>query len=300
MAATEARLAEVTQGHPAPIGPFAVQAVAAGGKRLRPLLAILAAGPDPGDPDAVVRAAVAVELIHSATLVHDDIIDMAELRRGVPTVASAGGREMAVAVGDLLFAVAFGELVDSGAEAVAVLAEAGADLARGELIQRADAWMPDVSEERYLERCRLKTARLFEAAARLGAMAGGRDPEPLERFARATGLAFQLLDDVLDVTGPPERTGKPRGADLLDGTVTLPWIVAAERDPALRQVDLRSLDVDRALELCERIEATGALDDVRGRARAHVAEAQDIARMLAAPSDAAFSLVATAMVERSS
>ena len=299
MVATEARLRDLTAGHPGPIGPFAEQAVASGGKRLRPLLAILAAGPEPADPEAVIRAAAAAELIHSATLVHDDVIDMADLRRGVPTVAAAAGREMAIAVGDLLFAVAFGELVDNGVEAVGILAEAGADLARGELLQRADAWKTDVSEDRYLERCRLKTARLFEAAVRLGAMAGGRDPLPLERFARSTGLAFQLLDDVLDVTGPPERTGKPRGADLLDGTVTLPWIIAARRDQALGEVDLRSLDQGRALELCERIEATGALDEVRGIARGYVAEAQGIADRLEPPSDRAFRLVATAMVERS-
>ena len=127
------------------------------------------------------------------------------------------------------------------------LSAASSSLARGELMQRADAWKDDVTPERYLERCRLKTAGLFEAACRLGALFGDApsSEEPLARFGARVGLAFQLLDDVLDVSGPTSRTGKPRGADLLDGTVTLPLILARRRDPELRDLDLRSV-VDRA------------------------------------------------------
>ena len=298
MVETERRLAELVSCHPDPIGPYARQAVAGGGKRLRPLLAIVCAGVDPPDGEAVIRAAAAVELIHAATLVHDDILDNAELRRGAPTVAAAGGREMAVAVGDLLFAVAFGELVGNGVESVEVLAAAGSDLAKGELLQRADAWDTTVSRERCMLRSKLKTARLFEAAARLGAMAGGLDPDPPERFAGAVGVAFQLLDDVLDVTGPSERTGKPRGADLLDGTVTLPWILAAGRDAGLLEVDLRALDRPAAEALCDRIEATGALDEVRGIADGLVAEALASAAAIGGSSAGVLALVARAMVER--
>jgi len=299
MSAVEQRLVELSDGHPGELGTHVRDAVSAGGKRLRPLLAVVSAGPEPSDPAAVVRAACAVELIHAATLVHDDVIDRAAVRRGIPTVVASGGREMAVAVGDFLFAVAFGELVENGSNSVMALAQAGSDLARGELLQRADAWKIDVSEERYLLRCRLKTARLFEAAAQLGATASGRDPQPHERFARSVGIAFQLLDDVLDVTGPTERTGKPRGADLLDGTVTLPWILAARKDPSLLEVDLRSIDEPAALELCERIEATGSLDQVRDLARGLTTEARDCAAMLESPTAEAFQLIATAMVERS-
>ncbi len=299
MSAIEARILDLASGHPGRIGPFAQSAAADGGKRLRPLLAVLAAGSEPADEAAVVRAGAAVELIHAATLVHDDILDGADLRRGSPTVAAEGGREMAVAVGDLLFAAAFGELVANGVDSVAVLAEAGSDLARGELLQRADSWDAGISEERFLLRCRLKTARLFEAATTLGAMAGGCDPEPPTRIAAAVGIAFQLLDDVLDVTGPPERTGKPRGADLLDGTVTLPLILALRVDPSLSEVDLRSLDRDSAERLCDRIEATGALDEVRTRADRMVAEAIATADLLPGRSAEAFRLVARAMVERS-
>ena len=120
---------------------------------------------------------------------------------------------------------------------VALLADASVALARGELAQRRDAFDLGVDEERYLYRCRLKTARLFECACLLG-----RDDEALREFGAGIGLAFQLLDDVLDVSGPPERTGKARGTDLLDGTVTLPLIEAAKSDPGIREVDLHALD----------------------------------------------------------
>ena len=145
---------------------------------------------------------------------------------------------MAAATGDLLFSRAFAELAATGSrDAVAALSSASTALARGELIQRADAFAAEVSVERYLERCELKTARLFEAACRLGAIFGGGEASAeLAEFGRRIGIAFQIFDDVLDVSGPIERTGKPRGTDLLDGTVTLPLIVARERDGGLREI----------------------------------------------------------------
>ncbi|MBA2507004.1 MAG: polyprenyl synthetase family protein, partial [Thermoleophilaceae bacterium] len=158
--------------------------------------------------------------------------------------------------------------------------DASSALAEGELMQRADAWSADVSTERYLERCRLKTARLFEAACRAGALLG---PHPecadaLGAFGDRTGLAFQILDDVLDVSGPPERTGKPRGTDLLDGTVTLPLILARERDPELRKLDLRETVSDgaQADAFCDRIALTGALNTARELALGYVAEAKAV------------------------
>lgn len=238
--------------------------LAAGGKRLRPLLVLLCAGP--GGGDAAVRAAASVELVHMASLVHDDVLDAAPLRRGQPTVVASSGRDRAVGVGDLLFSRAFALLAQAGDDrSVALLSEASSALARGELAQRRDAFDPTISERRYLERCLLKTATLFECACRLG-----RDEEALGAFGAEIGLAFQLLDDVLDVAGPPERTGKARGTDLLDGTVTLPLIAAAELDPELAEVDLRGLDAPAAEALCERIAASGALERVRARALAMV------------------------------
>lgn len=250
------------------LGEDATATLAAGGKRLRPMLVLLCAGAQ-GDERAV-RAATAIELVHMATLVHDDVLDEAPLRRGLPTVAATSGRDRAVATGDLLFSRAFALLAEAGdARSVALLAEASVALARGELAQRQDAFDLGVSEERYLARCRLKTGTLFECACLLG-----RDEESLREFGADIGLAFQLLDDVLDVSGPPERTGKARGTDLLDGTVTLPLIEAAAADPAIREADLRALDAASAEALCDRIAATGALERVRSRALAMVAEAK--------------------------
>ncbi len=228
----------------------------------------------------MVRAAVAVELVHSATLVHDDLIDAAQLRRGRPTVAAAAGRRMAVATGDLLFSRAFAELArNEDSEQLQALSQASSALAEGELLQRQDAWAAHVAVERYMHRCELKTAALFEAACRLGALNavdGSRElAAALGAFARRIGLAFQMLDDILDVSGPVERTGKARGTDLLDGTVTLPFILARERDPGLARVELRALGGPRQAEaLCERIAATGALDEAREQALGVVAGAK--------------------------
>jgi geranylgeranyl pyrophosphate synthase len=205
-----------------------------------------------------------------ATLVHDDVLDDADLRRGRPTVYAASGRDRATAVGDLLFSRAFAVLgEEEDARAIELLSTASVSLARGELTQRQDAYDTTVSEERYLERCRLKTGALFECACLIG-----RDDEALGYFGAEIGLAFQLLDDVLDVSGPASRTGKARGTDLLDGTVTLPFIDAAAADPEIGTVDLRSLDAAAAESLCDRIAATGALDRVRARALEMVASAK--------------------------
>ena len=273
---TELRLAEIAAGHGARLAAHADGTLSAGGKRLRPILVFLCGD---GDSEGLVSAAAAVELLHMATLVHDDVLDRAELRRGRPTVFASAGRLAATATGDLLFSCAFAELVRPGAEeAVRALSCASSALARGELMQRADAWNTEVTPERYLERCRLKTGSLFDASCRLGALFGGRRDlaAPLGCFGERVGLAFQMLDDVLDVSGPAERTGKPRGTDLLDGTVTLPLILARRSDPELAAVDLQRevRDPAAAAAICDSIAATGALDEARGRALAHVAEAK--------------------------
>ena len=174
---TETRLAEVAEGHGAELGAHAGGTLAAGGKRLRPVLVFLCGGRATrgGRRRALVAAGAAVELLHMATLVHDDVLDAAELRRGRPTVFAEAGRPAATATGDLLFSRAFAELAATGSEdAVRALSTASSALARGELMQRADAWDENVTPERYLERCRLKTASLFEASCRLGALFGGR------------------------------------------------------------------------------------------------------------------------------
>jgi geranylgeranyl pyrophosphate synthase len=268
MVAVETRLREITA-----VEEYSLATVAAGGKRLRPLLVFLA-GLGSNAEEALCRAAAAVELIHSATLVHDDVLDDAPLRRGSQSVFAAAGRRAATVTGDLLFSSAFAELARNGAIAqLRALSAASAALARGELMQRADAWHADVRLERYLQRCELKTARLFAAACELGALVGGGPP--LAPFGRAVGLAFQLLDDVLDVTGPAERTGKRRGTDLLDGTVTLPLILARESSAELFALDLREIDgAADAERICTAIEATGAGERARQRALELVATAK--------------------------
>jgi octaprenyl-diphosphate synthase len=282
-------------------------AVAAGGKRLRPLLAIVAAGGAAADPSssaraAVVRAGIAVELTHTASLIHDDVLDASPLRRGRPTTFASDGRAAATCLGDALFASAFtvlGEGAD-GPGPVRILADASGALAQGELLQRADAWRTDVDEDRYLTRCAMKTGALFDAAARLGALAAAEDPESFAPFARALGLAFQLFDDVLDVVAPPEQTGKPRGSDILDGTVTLPLLYARERDPELATLDLRTVTTHAAAaEVCDRIAATGATERTEQRARdivlqgvATLPEGLDHAR------SGAFALMARGVVDR--
>jgi geranylgeranyl pyrophosphate synthase len=297
----ERRLLEAAGGHGELLGRHAGETIAAGGKRLRPLLLFLAAGAPPPESDILLRSAVAVELVHSATLVHDDVLDGSPLRRGRPTVMAAGGRLVATATGDLLFSRAFAELAHTrSVAAVRVLSRASSELAAGELMQRADAWRA-VGVERYLERCRLKTGVLFRAACELGGLEGDdRDRLPaLALFGERIGLAFQLLDDVLDVSGPPERTGKPRGADLLDGTVTLPLILSRERDPGLRAVDLRSVRTPaHAAEICVRIAGTGALDDTRGRALELVASAKTELPDMPARQRGALELIADGVVER--
>jgi geranylgeranyl pyrophosphate synthase len=306
MEAVEGRLAQLVEGHGESLSADAGATLAAGGKRLRPMLVLLSAGPR--GAEAAICAATAIELVHMATLVHDDVLDAAPLRRGHPTVVARSGRGRALAVGDLLFSRAFAELGAGGSrKQVELLSNASVALALGELAQRRDAYDISISAAHYLERCELKTGRLFECACLIGRtngsapVAAGADPlAALQIFGREIGLAFQLLDDVLDVTGPPERTGKARGTDLLDGTVTLPLILARERDPGLAQLRLEGLDAAGAEGVCDRIAATGVLDEVRAGARRRVELAKRALERSALDSDQQqlLELVADGVVER--
>jgi len=301
MSQVEDRMVELVSGHGELLARHGGETITAGGKRLRPLLVCIAAGVPVAESAELVRAAVAVELVHAATLVHDDVIDGADLRRGRPTVVASGGRLIALATGDLLFSRAFAELAAGGAiEPIRILSVAASALASGELMQREDSWNAAVGQERYLERCRLKTGVLFRAACELGALAGGAPIDALGRFGENIGVAFQLLDDILDVTGPAERTGKPRGTDLLDGTVTLPLIEARKRNATLAQLDLRAVEsAEQAAAVCDRIEATGALDFARDHALSVVAAAKAaLPAGLPEAQRSALELVADGVVER--
>jgi geranylgeranyl pyrophosphate synthase len=248
----EVRLAEAVEAHPGLVADVGGEALAAGGKRLRPLLVFLAAKPG----RAPLAAGVAVELVHMATLVHDDLIDRARYRRGRASAWAMHGPEAARAAGDYLYARAFAELAATGDHgAVRCLAGATLALARGEALQRAQTHDPETSVESYLERCALKTGKLFEAACLLGS----EGDEGLGEFGLALGIAFQIADDILDCSGETIETGKIAGTDLREGTPTLPLILAARRDACVRAA-LAGGPLDGALI---RVAETGALEGAR-------------------------------------
>jgi geranylgeranyl pyrophosphate synthase len=259
----EERLEQAVSTGGGAVSAVAAEALAAGGKRLRPLLVFLAS-PTEGPPP--VAAGVAVELVHMATLVHDDVIDGAEVRHGRASVWSAYGADAARAAGDYLFARAFVELASSGDWArVSALADAALSLARGEALQRTQAHDPDTTVESYLERCALKTGKLFQAACLLGS-----GTEQLGRFGLALGIAFQIADDILDCTGETIETGKVPGTDLREGTPTLPLLYAAREDLVVR----RALAGGPLEGVLVRVAATGALERARDFALEYAREAR--------------------------
>ena len=256
----EARLAAAVGRH-AGLAARAGADALGGGKRLRPLLVFLAA---PLGTRPSVAAGVAVELVHMATLVHDDLVDRAALRHGRPAVWSVHGDHVAVATGDYLFARAFGELAEAGdVRAVEILAEAAVSLSRGEALQNRQTHDPDTTVESYIERCGLKTGKLFEAACRL---AGGSGD-----FGLALGIAYQIADDVLDCTGDAADTGKVPGTDLREGTPTLPLLLAAREDAVVRAA-LAGGPLEGVLV---RVAASGALEESRAVALAYAARARE-------------------------
>jgi geranylgeranyl pyrophosphate synthase len=284
LAEVESVLGRAVEAHPGLVAEIGASALAAGGKRLRPALAFLSSSPDDTPP---VAAGVAVELVHMATLVHDDLIDGAAVRRGHAAAWSEHGNEAAKAGGDYLFARAFSVLAETGdPSAVAVLADASLALARGEAMQRAQLHDPSTSIDDYLARCALKTGRLFEAACVLGGGSGD--------YGRLLGIAFQIADDVLDCSGETIETGKVPGTDLRDGTPTLPLLLAAQADPVVRAA-LAGGPVEGALV---RVAATGALERSRELALHYASEAR--ACLDGAPRRDELEALTLAVVERRS
>jgi geranylgeranyl pyrophosphate synthase len=213
-----------------------------------------------------------------ATLVHDDVLDEAPLRRGHPTAWATHGEAVAVATGDYLFARAFAELASLGdSPAIRTLSQTACELALGEQLQAEQARDAEISADAVLERCRLKTGRLFAAACGLGARLGGLDPDgcaALDRFGELLGLAFQLADDVLDCAGDPTRTGKALGTDLRDGTTSLPLLLAAQSDPIVASALSTPIAAADVLPVLMRVAATGALDQVRDTALTYARSAE--------------------------
>jgi len=261
LAELEDRLEHAVGSYRGIVADVGGEALAAGGKRLRPLLVYLSAPPG-ADPPVV--SGVAVELVHLATLMHDDLIDGAQLRRGRASAWSAHGPQAARAAGDYLFARAFSELSATGdARAVAVLANATLCLARGEAMQRRQRFDPDTTIDAYLERCSLKTGKLFEAACLLAGGSGA--------FGVALGVAFQITDDILDCSGVTIETGKIAGTDLREGTPTLPLLLASQRDESVRAALAGGPQLEGALL---RVASTGAIEESREVALAYARSAR--------------------------
>lgn len=256
---------------PVPVIPaLADHLIAAGGKRLRPLLTVAAARLAGGTNDAGIKLAAAVEFVHTATLLHDDVVDSSNLRRGKTAAHLIWGAAPAVLVGDFLFARAFELMVETGSmRALGVLAHASSVIAEGEVLQLSSSHDPNLDQATYLKIIEAKTAELFAAAAESGAVAAGADEgkiSALRAYGLSVGLAFQLVDDALDYGGVTEDLGKNAGDDFREGKATLPLLLAVARtqgreDAFWRRVvvDKEQTDADfkRAREL---ILGTGALE----------------------------------------
>ena len=262
----EVRLARAVEHCPGVVAAVGRNAVDAGGKRLRPLLVHLTSS----DREQALRAGVAIELAHVATLVHDDLIDGAELRRGRSSAWHEYGADAARAGGDYLFARAMAELADAGdLEGVDILARACLAIARGEAMQQRQLHDPETPIEAYVERISLKTGKLFEAACLLGS----RDAR-VGRFGLALGVAFQIADDILDCVGDTIDTGKIPGADLREGVPTLPLILASREDAVVRE----ALEGGSQEEALVRVAATGALGQSRAMALDYARKAREFLR----------------------
>ncbi len=207
--------------------------VRSGGKRLRPMLTLAAAQMCGFAGDHHVKLAAAVEFIHTATLLHDDVVDESDLRRGKPTANVVFGNQASVLVGDFLFSRSFQLMVETGnVRVLAILSNASAIIAEGEVMQLAAAHDVTTTEDTYLEVISAKTAALFAAASRVGAVIAGRpsaEEEALDSFGRNLGIAFQIVDDALDYSGEQEDLGKSVGDDFRDGKITLPVVLAYRR-----------------------------------------------------------------------
>jgi octaprenyl-diphosphate synthase len=263
--------------------------VEGGGKRLRPVLLVLSANACGYRGEDHFQLAAVVELIHTATLLHDDVVDESSMRRGRPTSNAEFGNAASVLVGDFLYSRAFQMMVKvDRMRVLEVLSDATNVIAEGEVLQLLHCRNPDVDEARYLDVVRRKTAKLFEASMRLGAILAGAGPEleeAVSEYGIRLGTAFQLIDDVLDYSGDESVIGKNLGDDLAEGKATLPLIRAMSVCDASQKAALRQAIVDGAIEdftaIHSAIETTGALDYARSVANAEAERAAQALSLLA-------------------
>ncbi|MBP8896857.1 MAG: polyprenyl synthetase family protein [Sulfuritalea sp.] len=256
--------------------------IAAGGKRMRPALVLLAAGACGYSGTRHHDLAAVVEFIHTATLLHDDVVDESSLRRGRETANAVFGNPASVLVGDFLYSRAFQIMVGAGSMRVMqVLADATNVIAEGEVLQLMNCRNADIGIDAYLQVIRYKTAKLFEAAGRLGAILGEANPEietALADYGMHLGTAFQLIDDVLDYSGQEAETGKHLGDDLAEGKPTLPLIHAIHHgtpeQAALVRAAIETASSDRFAEVLVAVRSCGALDAARRHGLAEAAKAK--------------------------
>ena len=288
----EDRLRQEIENDPPEVGGPMADLFAAGGKRIRPALVLLSAMCGEYDSQHVMPAAMAVEVTHAATLVHDDVIDRSPTRRGRPTVAARLGDEPAIVIGDFYFAKAYEYAARTRSpEVVVILAEAVMRICVGEVQQQSIRYRFSTGADEYMRRIEAKTATLLAACCDIGALLGGLDDErrgALRTYGRSLGLAFQIADDVLDYVGSEGEVGKPIGHDILEGFATLPLMLAP-------------IHLDDDHKLSEH-EARGVVEAVRGsdgphraleQARDHAMHARDQLKVLA-QSDATAALASLA------
>ena len=281
------------------VGQVARYIISAGGKRLRPVLLLLTAGALGCRSEQRFNLAAVVEFIHTATLLHDDVVDESTLRRGRSTANEVFGNPASVLVGDFLYSRAFQMMVDAGnMRIMQILADATNVIAEGEVLQLMNMHDASLDEEGYLRVIRSKTAKLFEASARLGAVLAGA-PEPVEEacadYGQSLGTAFQVIDDVLDYAGDPAEMGKNLGDDLREGKATLPLILAMQRgtpeESGLVRGAIERGDTEHLSQIGQIVQRTGALDGTRALA------AQQAERAIAAAAQLPQNNYAASLIE---
>src|SRR5215207_4296655 len=265
------------------VGEVSRYIISSGGKRLRPALLLLVSGALGFRGDQRFNLAAVVEFIHTATLLHDDVVDESTLRRGRATANEAFGNPASVLVGDFLYSRAFQMMVEAGnTRVMEILADATNVIAEGEVLQLMNMHDASLDEAAYLRVIRSKTAKLFEASTRLAAVLAGATPEVEEAcaaYGRALGTAFQVIDDVLDYAGDASETGKNVGDDLREGKTTLPLILAMQRGTAAQRDLIRAAieagDTTQLPQIVAIVRETGALDATRAAAAAEAQRAID-------------------------
>lgn len=272
------------------VGEVSRYIISSGGKRLRPALLLLICGALGYRGAQRFNLAAVVEFIHTATLLHDDVVDESTLRRGRPTANEHFGNPASVLVGDFLYSRAFQMMLDAhDMRVMEILADATNVIAEGEVMQLMNMHDPGLDESAYLQVIRSKTAKLFEASARLGAVLAGAGPaieQACADYGQALGTAFQVIDDVLDYDGAAEEMGKNLGDDLREGKVTLPLIAAMRRGSDAQRALIRHAIEEGALDelgdVVEIVRATGALEIAHEAAAAEARRAMSAAEQLPA------------------